>query len=152
MSTFLANLAEKRASLHANRDPSMAPIIDGYDEIGLHGEVAFGEFCGLCPNFIDRSNGDNGIDFTIPLKFTVDVKTSQHAGSLLVDSRKPVAADIYVLAHMVDGKATLVGWEWGRNVANAEIVDFGHGIPSRRIARERLRPMEWLADRLWRCG
>lgn len=150
---YIVKIAERRATLHVNRDPAMAPIIDGYEEIGLYGEVAFGEFCGQCPNFLDRRNGDGGIDFTVPLLYTVDVKTSENAGNLLHDSRKPVAADIYVLAELAGGKTTLLGWEWGKRLARTTPRDFGgHGIPSHHIPRESLRPMRELDKRIWRVG
>lgn len=150
MNSFIASTASRRATLHADH-ASSRPLSDGYEEIGLLGEVAFGQFCGLCPDFSDRPGGDKGVDFVVPLLYTVDVKTARTATWLLHEAGKPLVADIYVLAEVVDGGAVLVGWEWGKNLASAPTADKGkRGIVSHYIPRSQLRPMDDLAERLWR--
>jgi hypothetical protein len=113
------------------------------------GEVEFGKFSGVCPDFaFDRKNGDGGIDFVIPLLYTVDVKTTEPGRNLIHRLDKPVAADIYVLAYADGNQGELVGWVWGKQLAAAEVRDLGHGIDSRFMRREALRPMEELGSRL----
>lgn len=148
---FIADTAARRAELHAGH-ASSRPLSEGYEQIGLAGEVAFGMFSGLCPDFSDRPGGDRGVDFVSSLRYTVDVKTARRANNLLHEAGKPIAADIYVLAEYDEGKAELVGWEWGRNLAKAPTRDFGHGVVSHYIPREKLRPMSELARRLVRPG
>lgn len=149
MTTFLATEAERRASLHASH-ASSRPLSDGYEEIGLRGEVAFGQFSGICPDFSDRPGGDRGIDFVVPLLYTVDVKSARKAHYLLHEAGREMPADIYVLAEVIDGKASLVGWEWKSRLERAPARDFGHGIINHHIARDHLRPMDELGRRLWR--
>lgn len=149
MNTFLATEAAKRAALHASH-ASSRPLSDGYEEIGLRGEVAFGQFCGQCPDFTKRPGGDGGVDFVVPLLYTVDVKSARKANYLIHEAGKEMPADIYVLSEVIDGQASLVGWEWKSRLERAPARDFGHGIVNHHIAREQLRPMRELGERVWR--
>ncbi len=141
-------IASHRMALHEGHTSSR-PLSEGYESVGLHGEFAFGEFCGVMPDISDRPSGDAGVDFVVPMLFTVDVKTARKANNLIHEAGKPLA-DIYVLAEFVDNKATLVGWEWGSKLAAAPVRDFGYGVQSHYIPREQLKPLSTLACRLWR--
>jgi hypothetical protein len=120
----------------------------------MHGEFSFGMLCGLMPDVSDKPAGDGGIDFTVPLLFTVDVKTARKAFNLIHEQGKPFA-DIFVLAEFDDSnqtfcKASAVGWEWGAVLAKAPVKDFGYGVENHYIPRERLRSMDTLVRRVWR--
>ena len=119
MKNLIQNLADQRHDLHENH-ASSRPLSDGYENVGLVGEVAFGMRTGLCPDFDLKPKGDGGFDFTIPLAFTVDVKTFRKPYNLIHESGKGFA-DIYVLAEFSDDQstATLIGWEWGNRLRSA---------------------------------
>lgn len=152
MSDFVAQVAARRSALHEGQSSSR-PLSEGYEDVGLRGEVAFGEFCGLCPDFSDRPAGDAGFDFVVPLLYRVDVKTARNAKHLLHPADKPMNADIYVLAEYVGGKATLVGWAWRKTLEDAPVADIGGcGIQSYYVPRESLKPMGALEQRIWRAG
>jgi len=126
--SFIKNVADSRHDLHSGHSSSR-PLSEDYELVGLSGEFAFAEVCGLLPDLTVRPGGDKGVDFTVPLRFTVDVKTARKAGNLIHEQGKPMV-DIYVLAEFDDEKkkATLVGWEYGRNLAKAPAKDFGYGV------------------------
>jgi hypothetical protein len=148
--TILAKHAEARAALHAGH-ASSRPLSDDYERVGLAGEFAFGRFCGQMPDLFERPAGDKGVDFVLPLLYAVDVKTARKANNLIHEASKPLASDIYVLAEYgEDDEATLVGWAWRRQLAEAPVKDFGHGIKNRYIPRASLRAMEELGQRIWR--
>lgn len=147
---LLGKAAQARHDLHAGH-ASSRPLSQGYENVGLLGEWAFGQLCGLMPDLKERAGGDRGVDFVVPLRFTVDVKTARRAIHLIHEVGKPFA-DIFVLAEFSDqtGEATLLGWEWGAVLARAPAKDFGYGIVNHYIHRDRLRPMRALAARLVR--
>jgi hypothetical protein len=148
---LIVNIAERRAAIHAGH-ASSRPLSDGYENVGLAGEVAFGMFCGQCPDFSERPGGDKGIDFVVPLLYTVDVKTARNAGNLIHEAGKKMPADIYVLAEYgEDGAASLVGWEWRQRLMAAPTKDFGYGIVNHYIQRTALRPMGDMARRIWKA-
>jgi hypothetical protein len=148
--TIITKHASARAALHAGH-ASSRPLSEGYENVGLAGEFEFGRFCGQMPDLSERPAGDKGVDFVVPLLYTVDVKTARKAHSLIHEASKPLAADIYVLAEYgEDDEAKLVGWVWRAALAKADIKDFGHDIDNRYIPREMLRPMEELGRRIWR--
>lgn len=147
MNDFISSAAARRSAIHATH-ASSRPLSDGYDEIGLLGEVAFGQFCGMCPDFSTRPDGDKGVDFVVPLLYTVDVKTARKANNLIHEAGKPMPADIYVLAEVVGDGAELVGWAWKKSLQEAPTRDFGHGIVNHYIPRDQLRTIRELAWRL----
>ncbi len=103
-------------------------------------------------NLKRRPGGDGGIDFVIPLAFTVDVKCFRKAFNLIQEVGK-VAADIYVLAEFSDARcrADLVGWEYGSILAKAPVKAFSDAnIQTHYIARAALRPMRDLGRRIMR--
>lgn len=151
MSDFITDLATHRKSLHDGKPGNRPGLSDGYEEIGLLGEIEFGKFSGICPDFTDRPDGDNGYDFVVPMLYTLDVKTFRKAHNLIHEAAKPLLSDIYVLAHHVDGRTELVGWEWRRTLLDAPTRKFHPDGPvNRYIPREKLRPMSELGRRIWR--
>jgi len=118
------------------------------NKIGLAGEFAFGEFCGLYPN-LDKSKADNGIDFNLPLVFTIDVKTSVKWPPYLLVKTNVCVPDIVVLVHYNNGQPELIGWEFGTAIITKPVKDFGCGTPSYYISSSELRSMEELKKRLF---
>lgn len=149
MSAIFAELAEQRTASHDDRAATNNAIVADCDDIGIRGEMAFGEFCGLCPD-LSVGKSDGGVDFVVPLLYTVDVKAAKGRRNLIYRTDKPLVADIYVLADVEDGKATLAGWAWKSQLERAEVRDLGHGMTSRFLPREQLRPMSDLEARLWK--
>jgi hypothetical protein len=146
---FLADAAEERQALHSGH-ASSRPLSEDYERVGLDGEAEFARTYHLPLDLERRPGGDKGIDFVVPLRFTVDVKTARKADYLICEQGK-VCADIYVLAEYVDSKAAvLLGWEWGATLARAPVRDFGYGIISHYIPRCALKKMPEFAARLMR--
>lgn len=139
-----------RSKLHIGH-PTRRALSDGYDLVGLLGEVAFARAFRLALDLDRKPKGDGGVDFVMPLKFSVDVKTARKAVHLIHEKGKPIA-DIYVLAEYSDEgpDVKLIGWEWGKVLAAAPVRDFGHGVLSHFIHHASLRPMDQLAERIAR--
>lgn len=149
----LARVSRRRNAIFVNRARNR-PLSKGYEELGVVGEWAFAEMCGLMPRTQPGKGGDGGYDFQLPVVFTVDVKTARKADKLLVEEGK-IKADIYVLARYVEsetveldaravyvsGEAELVGWCWATQVKAVEPRDTGRGIVNHCVPRESLRPM-----------
>ena len=142
--------ADDRTEIHNNHD-SQRILSKDHDKVGLSGEFAFGEFSGLWPDTKLKSSGDQGVDFTVSLRFTVDVKTFRKPVNLIHEQGKGFA-DIYVLAGFDDesGKAALIGWEWGAILAKAPVRDFGYGVMNHYIHSQGLRNMDELTQRIIR--
>lgn len=149
---LIESIALDREQLHATT-PSSRPLSDGYESVGLHGEFAFGTFSGQMPDITERPKGDAGVDFVVPILFTVDVKTARKAFNLIHETGKPFA-DIYVLAEYDDhtSSAKLIGWEFGSRLASSPTRDFGYGILNHYIPRDSLRSMASLGQRIWRAA
>lgn len=152
-SPLYLDLATSRTEIHSGH-LSQRILSQDHDKVGLSGEFAFGEFCGLWPDTRSLAGGDRGSDFTIAMKFTVDVKTYRNPGNLIHEQGKPFA-DVFVLARYDDetGKAQLLGWEWGAKLKAAPVRDFGYGVINHYISATELRRMEELKCRLtnaWR--
>lgn len=147
---LLQREAERREQAHAS-DPDSRPLSKDYELIGLIGEAEFARTYRQPLDLSGRSRGDGGIDFMVPLAYTVDVKTFRNPLHL-IEKQGRIVADIYVLADYSDKtrKATLLKWEWGRVLRQAPVRDFGHGILNHYIACERLRPMSELTHRIMR--
>lgn len=140
-----------REKLHAGH-ASSRPLSKGYEKVGFVGEVAFAREFNLPLDWRRLSGGDSGIDFIVPLRFTVDVKTARKPFNLIQEEGK-ATADIYVLAQYLDEAETdaeLLGWAWGKSLAKAPSRDFGHGIIDHFIPRENLRPVSDLHRRIMR--
>lgn len=150
-SEWMAILQKEADDRHdAHRDHATSrPLSINYELVGLVGESKFGELCNQMPDLERRLDGDKGIDFIVPLKFSVDVKTARNAFNLIHEQGKNFA-DIYVLASYDDDTkdATLLGWEWGAVLKRAPVKDFGYGIMNHYIPAEQLRPMKELQDKM----
>lgn len=140
--------AEARHDAHKDH-ASSRPLSEDYEYVGLLGESKFGELSGLMPDLQRKLSGDNGVDFVVPLKFSVDVKTARKAYHLIHEQGKNFA-DIYVLASFDDETQSvkLVGWEWGATLKRAPIKDFGYGIMNHYIPAKDLKPMDELKKRM----
>ena len=144
--------AQGRHEAHKDH-ASSRPLSEDYELIGLLGEVEFGKLTGQMVDLERRLDGDKGVDFVVPLNFTVDVKTARKAFHLIHEVGKGFA-DIYVLAQYDDGTkgVELIGWEWGAVLARAPEKDFGYGIRNHYIPADKLRPMSELVRRINRYG
>lgn len=144
--------ANARHELHADH-PSHRPLSDGYELVGLIGEAEFARVFKLPLDLNRRPNGDGRVDFIVPFRITVDVKTARKANNLIEEQGK-VSCDIYVLAEYFDEdkRADLLGWEKGEVLARAPVRDFGKGILNHYIPRERLRPIPDLLKRVMRLA
>ena len=146
----LQAVAAQRGTLHREH-ASSRPLSEGYELVGLVGEAEFSRVAQMPMDLTRRPGGDGRVDFVVPLRFTVDVKTFRNPGNLIQEIGK-VSADIYVLAKYHDDsrRAELLGWEWGSALVKAPTRDFGYGIVTHYIAREELRPMSSLLERIMR--
>lgn len=147
--SLISGEADKRHVLHENH-ASSRPFSEGYEAIGMLGEWEFAKLVGVMPDCSLKPKGDEGVDFVVPLAFTVDVKTARKAFNLIHEQGKGFA-DIYVLAEYAeDGAVSLLGWEWGSILSKAPTKDFGYGVINHYISREKLRPIGSLVARLMR--
>jgi hypothetical protein len=142
--------AERRLELHVN-SPGRRPLSEDYELVGLVGEAEFATTYDLPLNLRRLPGGDRGVDFVVPLAFSVDVKCFRKAINLIQEQDK-VVADIYVLSEYsdIDRHARLLGWEYGSILARAPVKDFGYGIITHYIHRDYLRPMDDLGSRMMR--
>jgi hypothetical protein len=141
--------ATARSQLHARSEgPNRRVLSEGYELVGLMGEGQFAKEFHQPLDLSLKVGGDAGYDFTLPLRYTVDVKCFRKPLNLIHEQGR-VRADIYVLAEFIDEpmRARLLGWEWGRNLAKAPVRDFGHGVINHYIPTEALRPIEELLER-----
>lgn len=138
---ILDDKARERTAMHVNH-ASHNPLTEGHDKISLIGEAQFACDFELPLDWKRRPGGDGGVDFVLPLRFTVDVKTARKPLYLIVEEGQ-VKASIYVLAGISDDdrRAEMLGWETRSTLLRAPVRDFGKGIISHYIAREDLRPM-----------
>lgn len=140
--------AEARHQSHKNHKSSR-PLSKDYELIGLLGELEFAKATGVMPDLERKLDGDKGIDFVVPVRLSVDVKTARKAFNLIHEQGKPFA-DIYVLAQYEDdqNRTKLLGWEFGSTLSRAPVKDFGYGIINHYIPAENLRPMSALLGRI----
>ena len=146
----LTEIAAQRSGSHIGHE-SQRILGENHDLVGVSGEAIFAKYFGLKMNDEIKPEGDDGIDFLLGLNFSVDVKTARKPYNLLLEVGKPVA-DIYVLADYNDGDPYLLGWEWGKNLANAPSKDFGYGVINHYIPAEKLRSMNELLNRSFSWG
>lgn len=152
VSDFLQLEADRRKAFHIN-SAGRRPLSDGYELVGLAGEVEFATTFDQPLNLIRRHGGDGGIDFVIPLAFTVDVKCLRDASNLLVEEGT-AAADIYVLAEYSDAtrRATLIGWEYGSIVAKVPAKAYPREIVNHVVPRGALRDISDIDRRLMKLA
>ena len=116
-------IAQQRSDTHKGH-ASQRVLSEDYNVVGISGEAAFAEDFSLEVDKSIKPSGDNGIDFLLPLYFTVDVKTAKKAYNLLLEEGK-VLSDIYVLADYNEGDTFLVGWEWGKILSKHQLRILG---------------------------
>jgi hypothetical protein len=152
MRQVISQEAQARHEAHKNH-ASSRPLSEDYELIGLLGELEFAQLTGQMVDLERRLCGDKGVDFVVPLNFSVDVKTARKAFHLIHEKGKSFA-DIYVLAKYDDEAKTteLLGWEWGIALSKAPVKDFGYGIENHYIPADKLRPMSELMARTPRYG
>jgi len=142
-------VALERELLHKDHESSR-PLSHNYEYIGLLGEANFARKIGQEPDFRKRPGGDHGIDGTLRLRFTYDVKTARIPNHLIQEVGTKNWADIYILAGYLEEEDTTyeIGWEWGVKLQAAPYKDFGYGIINHYIHASQLRQMSELYDRL----
>jgi len=140
-----------RKDLH-NPVKQQNSLLEDKDPMGMLGEMAFALITGHAVDLEQRIEGDDGYDFIVPLKFTVDVKTTLKTNKShnLMVKEGDVHADIYVLAMVENDIPDFVGWAWGKQVKAAPTKDFRAGYQSHYIAIDSLYPMSQFYERLYR--
>jgi hypothetical protein len=148
----IKRIAEIRERLHKNH-ASSRQLTEQTNAVGLVGEFRFGEEFGVYPDTSVRPSGDNGIDFIMPLTFSIDVKTRNYHPKwepfYLLIEEGTINADIYVLAliHPDGDKCKLAGWIWGEDACRYPVDDLGTGVRNHQVPVADLRPMDELKNR-----
>lgn len=153
--------AEERERLH-DGDPGGRQLTKNTHLSGLLGEIAFGKMIGMMPDFSKKRSGDGGIDFTVPLVFTMDVKSRKRIKNggefyMLVEEAKVDDSDIYICAVLHDDMrgADPIGWQWAKAVKKFPVGVLRDGIRNHQVpVNGGLRPIRELQDRLpnWRAS
>ena len=151
-------IGNEREQLH-RLDKTSRQLTLNTNETGLRGEHAFGEMVGIYPDTSLKRNGDNGVDFILPLLFTVDVKTRKERipamrdPFLLIEPSK-LNADIYVQMVLSPdlNQCECKGWVWNSEVRTFPVGDLGTGVKNHQIPESKLRSIEALTRRIqkWR--
>lgn len=143
VSALLEVEAEGRTQAHGDRAWG---IVSDRDFLGLAGEKAFGQAYRQPIDWERKREGDKGIDFWLPLRFSVDVRCIRQ-NELRCGVGK-VVADIYVLAEFKPRtrQAELIGWEYGSKLKDAPIKELPSGL--NHCLSPPLRPMADLAARI----
>lgn len=155
--TIARLLSEKtgneREAMH-RFDASSRQLTDNTNATGLRGEHAFGEIAGVYPDTSRKRNGDGGIDYVMPLLFSIDVKTRKErkgglADTFLLVEEGKTSADIYVLAILSsDGdRCECVGWMSKQEIVKYPVSDLGTGVRNHQVPALRLRQMAELKRR-----
>lgn len=144
----LNGYSKEREEVHANHESSR-PLSDGYELVGIAGELELSQLTGLAPDLSIRPGGDGGRDNCLYLRYSVDVKTARKPYNLIHEEGKQFA-DIFILGRYSDdtGKVELLGWEWGKTLARAPTKDFGYGVINHYISAEELRDIGELRARV----
>lgn len=139
---------DDREKVHESHATSR-PLSDGYEHVGIAGELALSQLTGLAPDLSLRPAGDDGVDSLIFLRYTVNVHAARKPFNLIHEKGQKMA-DIMMLADYDDETQTsrLLGWEWGKVLLQAPVKDFGHGVMNHYIPRKDLRPIKELACRV----
>lgn len=142
------DLGQQRHELHKDH-PTHRPLSEGYESVGIAGEIALSAFTGMAPDFTLKTRGDGGIDAHIYLRYSINVHCARKPANLIHEVGKEMA-DIMVLAGFDESRkeAECLGWEWGRVLLNAPQGDFGKGVLNHYIARKHLRDMSELEERM----
>ena len=148
-----AQESAKRVELHKD-DKSIVNAPYSH-EIGLRGELEFAQMFNVCPNLKLKRRGDSGIDFVIPLQFSIDVKTAKYrelGNDLLVTVRNDEGRskpDIYVLYVLSQDESYLEcrGWQWRTFVEKQRSYDTGRGLINYVVWAKDLKPISELEKR-----
>jgi len=150
---FLKTLSDThgnaRKDLH-NPIKEQPALIKDQDPMGMMGEMYLALLLGHSVDLDQKIEGDGGYDFSVPLRFTIDVKTTAktpRSNNLLVEQGK-VKADIYVAAVYENNMIDFVGWAMRSEVISAPTKDFGRGLTNHYIDLDKLRPMNELYKRV----
>ena len=121
------------------------------EQDSLRAEWEFAKVCGLMPDLRENVSGDGGADFTVDVRYTVDVKASRNPGNLLIPVGK-VTADIYVLYDTDESwpMPCPIGWMWGARMKKQPSKDFGYGVESHYMPAKQLMPFPSLIKMLRR--
>lgn len=116
--------------------------------LGFKGEYAFSKLFELSPTDVTE-HADDGIDYVLPDKRTVDVKaTGKLNGDLIIDGFDSFKADIAVLCFTKEKRSCIDFYGWIDKKHFASICkekDYGHGM--RKYAEwDELRDMRELLD------
>lgn len=134
-------VAERRKEIHKNH-LSQRVLSENYEEVGLMGELVFGEETNLRTDLSDRLSGDK-YDF-MTIAGPIDVKTSARSNKLYVEAHKAKPNFIYVLGKFTNKNVTFKGWEWGYEMIKQPIEVSKFGIRNHTKLASRLRPMNEL--------
>jgi len=153
---IIAKIAAERENMHQH-DASSRQLTKNTNETGLRGEFAFGEMIGIYPDVERKRNGDDGVDFIIPVFMKVDVKTRKERPGglsdtfLLVEEGK-VTADIYVLAVLSkdESACNCVGWMKKEQILTYPVGDLGTHVVNHQVPALDLHPMDSLVRRISR--
>lgn len=133
-------IAEIRARNKHGVLASSRPLSDGYEELGVIGEIGLANKLHLSIDTTRRMSGDAGIDLWFR-GYSIDVKCHRNAYNLVVEQGK-VKADIHVQSRFYPDRIEHLGWAFQNEVLNAPVRDFGYGIPDHYIPACKLRPMD----------
>ena len=111
----------KRLGIHRG-NPNTRAWSEDREVRGAMGECAAHEYLGLmAPWRIETRTGDGGFEFILG-KQTMDVKTANSAVWLLDAIKKPLTADIAILAEWKSGPTVkLMGWEYKAAILSAPV-------------------------------
>ena len=146
---LLRQEGERRYELHGG-DASPDNFVRDCQYVGLVGQRKFAEVYNQPFDWKLRPNGDGGIDFVVPLAFSIDITASRKPKNLIQRVGK-VKADIYVLAQYFDetDSAELLGWEYGAKLKAAPTQIFRPATyESHFIPRAEIRHMDELGARI----
>ena len=138
---------DDREKIHENNATSR-PLSEGYEHVGVAGDLALSQLTGLAPDLSIRPDGDGGIDSLMFIRYTVNVHTARKPYNLIHEQGKPMA-DIIVLASYDDDtqSSELLGWEWGKVLEKCPVKDFGFGVLNHYKHASGLRPMSELEEK-----
>ena len=120
--------------------------------VGAAGEAEFSVRYGFPWDRRHKPEGDDGIDFMVPILTSLDVKTARIPKELWVNVKTAYRSGIYVLAGYSDETETaeLLGWAWREEVLVAPSQTTSGGPVVHYIPRAELRKMAELEELMGR--
>lgn len=135
-------IAKRRKEIHKNH-LSQRVLSENYEEIGLMGELVFGEEIDSRADLSDKPSGDN-YDF-MTIAGPIDIKTSARSNKLYVEIHKAKSNYIYVLGRFNrHNNVVFKGWEWGHEMIKQPVEVSKFGIRNYTKLASKLRPMNEL--------